>query len=136
MSHRLPVKPGVMACDKEREMKQQVPILKELVAYFVGGLAGGFVYGILSTHLISTSFLYALIGAICCTLARVSIFNIQKKLLKSLAFGLVLGISVSCLSYYILNPSNSFFHYTIPITVGFIFGGSLYMYLISLRLQH
>ena len=63
-------------------MKQQVPILKELVAYFVGGFSGGFVYGTLSTHLISTSFLYALIGAICLTLAKASIYNMQKNLLK------------------------------------------------------
>jgi hypothetical protein len=117
-------------------MKRQISITKELAGYFLGGLAGGFVFRILQTHPIKTTLLYSLIAAICLTLARASIYNLQNKVLRSLSFGVVLGASISCLSYYLLNPNNGFFHFTVPMTIGCILGGSLYFYLLSLRSQN
>lgn len=117
-------------------MKQQISITKEFAGYFIGGLVGGFVFGILKTHSITTALLYGLIAAICLTLASASIYNLQNRLLRSLTFGVVLGVSLSCLSYLLLNPINSFFHHTVPMTIGCIAGGSLFIYLLSLRSQN
>lgn len=113
-------------------MKQQISITKELASYFIGGLVGGFIFGILNTHAIATALLYGLIAAICLTLASASIYNLQNKILRSLTFGVVLGVSVSCLSYYLLNSNKGFFHYTVPMTIGCIAGGSFYIYLFIL----
>lgn len=117
-------------------MKQQIPIIKELAANFIGGLVGGFIFGIVKTHTIATALLYSLIAAMCLTLASASIYNLQNKILRSLTFGVVLGVSVSCLSYYLLHPNKGFYHYTVPMTIGCIAGGSLYIYLLSLRSQN
>jgi len=114
-------------------MKQQIPIIKELAGYFIGGFVGGFVFGILKNHSITTALLYSLIAAICLTLASASIYTLQNKILRSLTFGVVLGITVSCLSYFLLNPIKGFFHYTVPMTIGCIVGRSLYIYILSLR---
>ncbi len=81
-------------------MKAQHPIAKELIAYTIGGFVGGFVYGILSSQSITFSLLYGLIGAISLTLAKASIYKLQKNMLKSLTFGIVLGLSISCISFF------------------------------------
>lgn len=117
-------------------MKAQHPIAKELIAYTIGGFLGGFFYGILSSQSITFSLLYGLIGAISLTLAKVSIYKLQKNMLKSLTFGIVLGLSISCISFFLLNPGKSFFHFTIPITFGCIVGGSLYIYLLNQHSQN
>jgi hypothetical protein len=117
-------------------MKGQISNTKELAGYFIGGLVGGFVFGILKTHSITIALLYGLIAAICLALASASIYNLQNKILRSLTFGVVLGVSLSCLSYYLLHPVNGFFHYTVPMTIGCIAGGSLFIYLFSLRSQN
>ena len=117
-------------------MNTQVPISKLLAVNFIAGCAGGYVFGILCTHSIAISFLYSLIGAISLPLAEASIYSFRNKILRSLTFGIVLGVSISFLSYFLLNPDKRFLHFTIPIICGCVVGGSLYIYLNTLRSQN
>lgn len=110
-------------------MNTQIPLFKLLFAYFIGGFVGGYIYGILSTHSITVSFLYSLIGAVSSVLAVTSMYYLRKKILKSLIFGIVLGLSISCLSFYFLQPNKSFLEFTIPLIFGCTVGGSIYIYL-------
>lgn len=113
-------------------MDTRIPIFKSLVANLFGGFVGGYTFGVLSAHSITISFLYGLIGAVSLALAEASTYYLRKKIIKSLTFGIVLGVSVSCLSYYLLSPNKSFLHFTIPLAFGCIVGGSMYCYLRTL----
>ena len=118
-------------------MATQIPIKKIIIGNLLAGFIGAYVYGFLSTSSINTSFIYGLNGAVSLTLAEVSILNLENKILKSLTFGIVAGISASCLSFLLLRPSMSFLRFTIPLLIGCFVGGSIYIYLnTSLRSQN
>ncbi|MFC1494362.1 hypothetical protein ACFL6W_03685 [Thermodesulfobacteriota bacterium] len=136
ISQRLIATVMALKNNKDKEMNKRIPVSKLLVAYFTGGFVGGYIFGILNTHSITISFLYSLIVAVSLSLAEASTYYIRKKIIKALTFGIVLGVSGSCFSYYLLNPNKSFLHFTIPIICGCIVGGSLYNYLHTLRSQN
>ena len=53
---------------------------------------------------------------------------LRKKISKILTFGIVCGVSVSLLSYFLLSPDKTFLHFTIPLTCAYFVFGSLYRY--------
>ena len=117
-------------------MNTQEPISKLLVSHFAVGFVVGYGVGISNTHSITISFLYSIICVISLLLAEASICYLRKKILKSLTFGIVLGVSVSLLSYFLLSPDKIFLYFTIPIICFCLVGGSLYRYGQTLRLEN
>lgn len=102
-------------------------MLKNIIAYFIGGVAGGIVYGFMSGWKIPLIPLYALAFGITIAIGELvySLINVQL-ILKALIFGATMGIIGGMFTYFAKGFDHSFLKAFVPTFGGVFVGGSLY----------
>ncbi len=104
-------------------------VVGALVSGAAGGAAGGitmaFLLGFSLERIVAAMF----VGAISLALAELAALPGSSNLLKALAYATTLGLSISILTFVLLDLNRPFLRLAIPIVGGCLVGGTLGKYL-------